>query len=500
MTGIVYLVGAGPGDPGLLTMRGAELLGRAQVLVYDYLAAPAILAMVPSSCRLVYVGKQSGCHAKPQLDINQLLVDEARAGQVVVRLKGGDPYIFGRGGEEAQELFRAGIPFEEVPGISSTVAAAAYAGIPLTHRDFNSQVALVTGHERPDKTGSAHDWSALARMGTVVSVMGVKNLAHICSSLISAGRSSDTPAALIQWGTTCRQKTIVGTLADLPEKGADMGPPALLVIGGVVGLRDELNWFESRALFGRRILVTRSRKQASRLTSALAELGAEVWERPTIDFEPLDNSQELENTLVQLPTCQWLVFTSPNGAEIFLNNLLASGRDVRALGNLKIAVVGPAAATAMRPFGLVADLIPEEYVAESLLKALVAQGMAGQKVVLARAQEGRDIFPQGLLEAGAELIDLPLYRTFNPKWSEPLPGMPDLVTFTSSSTATGLAALIAPEDRKNYPAASIGPVTSRTARELGFEVVTEATEFTIAGLVQAVADYFNKMKNMQGEL
>ena len=494
MTGIVYLVGAGPGDPGLLTMRAADLLGRAQVLVYDYLAAPAILGLVPSSCRRIYVGKKSGCHAKPQLDINQLLVDEARAGQVVVRLKGGDPYIFGRGGEEAQELFRAGIPFEEVPGISSTVAAAAYAGIPLTHRDFNSQVALVTGHERPDKTGSAHDWSALASMGTVVSVMGVKNLAHICSSLISAGRSSDTPAALIQWGTTCRQKTIVATLADLPEKGADMGPPALLVIGGVVGLRDELNWFENRALFGQRILVTRSRKQASRLTSALAELGAEVWERPTIDFEPLDNPQEMEKVLASLPSCHWLVFTSPNGAEIFMQNLLASGRDVRALGSLKIAVVGPAAATALRPFGLIADLVPKEYVAESLLEALVAQGISGQKIVLARAQEGRDIIPQGLLEAGAELIDLPLYKTFNPPWDEELPGVPDLVTFTSSSTATGLAALIAPEDRKNYPAASIGPVTSRTARELGFDVVAEATKFTIDGLVQAVADYFKTNK------
>lgn len=490
MKGIVYLVGAGPGDPGLLTVRAAELISRAQVLVYDYLAAPSIMGLTSPECRLIYVGKQSGNHAKPQPSINQLLVEEALAGNIVVRLKGGDPYIFGRGGEEAQELYRAGVPFEEVPGISSTVAAAAYAGIPLTHRDFNSQVALITGHERPGKNDSAHDWAALAKMGTIVSVMGVKNLDTICQNLMEAGRPSSTPAALIQWGTTNRQKTITGTLSDLPVKAAHIGPPALLVIGEVVSLRPELNWFETRPLFGHKILVTRSREQASRLTNALAELGAEVWERPTIAFIPTTNIQSLKDVYPKLNEYHWLVFTSANGAEICLKTLFENGYDARALGGVKIAAIGPGTAQALLPFGLVPDLIPQEYVAESLLEALLAQGMAKQMVLLARAKEGRDVLPEGLTAAGATVTDLAVYETIQPQWGEDLPGKPDMVTFTSSSTAKGLATIIVADKRKDFPAASIGPITTRTARDLGFEVVVEAKQATITGLVQAVSDYF----------
>lgn len=489
MNGIVYLVGAGPGDPGLLTLRGAQLIGRAEVLVYDYLASPKILDLAPKSCRRIYVGKMSGNHAKTQDEINEILIDEARAGRVVVRLKGGDPYVFGRGGEEAQELHRAGLAFEVVPGISSTVAAAAYAGIPLTHRDFSSQAALVTGHERPDKKESAHDWAALAGMGSISMVMGVRNLDHICLSLVRAGKPADTPAALIQWGTTNRQRTITGTLADLARKAveAQIGPPALFVAGGVVGLRDELNWFEKRPLFGRRILVTRSREQASRLTEALEEMGAEVWERPTIAIEPLADKMYLQTALDSLPACDWLVFTSPNGAGIFLENLFDSGRDARALAGVKIAVIGPGTAEALRPFGLKADLMPKDYVAEALLEELKAQNIAGRKIILARASEGRDVLPRGLAEAGAEVADLAVYKTVNPLWSEPLPGTPDLVTFTSSSTASGLAALVPPEERKNYRAASIGPITTATARELGFPVAVEAEKATVDSLAAAVA-------------
>jgi len=495
MNGIVYLVGAGPGAPGLLTLRGAELIRRAEVLVYDYLAAPEILNLAPESCRRIYVGKMAGNHAKTQDEINQILVDEAKAGRVVVRLKGGDPYIFGRGGEEAQELVQAGIVFEVVPGISSTVGAAAYAGIPLTHRDFNSQVALITGHEKPDKPESAHNWKALAQMGTISMVMGVRNLDHVCRALIEAGKPADTPAALIQWGTTTRQRALSGTLADLAAKAEaeNMGPPSLFVAGGVVSLREQLNWFESRPLFGKKILVTRSREQASRLSSALAELGAEVWERPTIAIQPTDDPMYFQTALKDLPTYQWLVLTSPNGANLFLKALLDNGQDARALAGLKIAVVGPGTAEALKPFGLKADLMPEkQYVAESLLETLKAAGVGGSKILLARAQEGRDILPRGLIEAGAELTDLAVYKTVKAVWPEPLPGQPDLVTFTSSSTAAGLAEIIPLEERKNYSAASIGPVTTKTAKELGFQVVIEAEKYTIDDLVMAVAHFLAK--------
>ena len=491
--GIVYLVGAGPGAPGLLTLRGAELLKRAEVLVYDYLAAPEIMRLVPDGCRRIYVGKQSGNHAKSQDEINRILVEEAAAGQVVVRLKGGDPYIFGRGGEEAQELFKAGIVFEVVPGISSTVGAAAYAGIPLTHRDFNSQVAIITGHEKPDKSESAHDWAALAKMGTISMVMGVRNLAHVCDKLMEAGRPADSPAALIQWGATSRQRTLVGILADIAAKAEaeNLGPPSLFVSGGVVALREQLNWFERRPLFGRKLLVTRSRSQASRLSEALGELGAEVWERPTIDIEPVDDPIYFQTAFARLSDYQWLLFTSPNGVEIFMKRLWEDGRDARSLSGLKIAVVGPGTAEALKNFSLKADLMPKvKFVGEGLLEAVVEAGVRGQKVLLARAQEGRDVLPRGLIEAGAELTDLAVYKTVNPVWAEPLPGRPDLVTFTSSSTVTGLAAMVPLEERKNYPAASIGPITTETAKELGFEVKVEAKKSTIDGLVLAVAEYF----------
>lgn len=491
--GIVYLVGAGPGDPGLLTIRGAELLKRAGVLVYDYLAAPEVMKFVPESCRRIYVGKQSGNHARSQDEINRILVEEALAGHVVVRLKGGDPYIFGRGGEEAQELNKAGIAFEVVPGISSTVGAAAYAGIPLTHRDYNSQVAIITGHEKPDKSESAHDWAALAKMGTISMVMGVRNLAGTCEKLIEAGRPAASPAALIQWGTTSRQRTVTGTLSDIDKKAEaeNMGPPCLFVSGGVVELRQQLNWFERRPLFGRRILVTRSRSQASRLSQALNELGAEVWERPAIDIEPLDDPLYFETVFSRLNDYQWLLFTSPNGVEIFMRRLLEGGRDARALGGLKIAVLGPGTAEALKAFSLNADLMPKEkFVGEGLLEAVASAGVKGRKVLLARAQGGRDVLPRGLVEAGAELTDLAVYKTVNPVWSEALPGTPDMVTFTSSSTVTGLAAMVPPGERKKYPAASIGPITTNTARELGFEVLVEAKKPTVDGLAMAVAEHF----------
>jgi uroporphyrinogen III methyltransferase/synthase len=494
MNGVVYLVGAGPGSLGLLTLRGAELLRRAERLVYDYLAGPEILNLAPADCQLIYVGKQSGCHALPQDEINRLLIREAGAGFRVVRLKGGDPYIFGRGGEEAQELARAGVPFEVVPGVSSTIAAAACAGIPLTHRDFSSQALLMTGHERPDRAASANNWAAAAAMGTLAIVMGVAGLTQIRQSLLDAGKAGETPVAIIQWGTTNRQRTLVGTLNDISQKAAteNIAPPALLVVGEVVNLRRELNWFETRPLFGRRLLVTRSRERASRLSAALTELGAEVWERPTIATEAVANASTMENIFKTLSDRHGLVFTSPGGADFFLKALFDSGRDARALANLKIAVIGSGTAEALAPFGLKPDLSAEKSVAEGLLESLKQTGVKGQKIILARASEARDILPRGLAEAGAEVEDLPVYRTVNPPWSDPLPDTPDLVTLTSSSTAAGLAAIVPPEERRNFKAASIGPITSQTARKLGFQVVAEAKRADLESLIAAVREYFAK--------
>jgi len=490
MTGTVYLVGAGPGDPGLLTLKAAELIKTADVLIYDYLAAPEILKLAPADCRLIYVGKKAGCHALPQEEINRLLIREARSDGRVVRLKGGDPYVFGRGGEEALVLARAGLTFQVVPGISSTIAAAAYAGIPLTHRDLSSQAALITGHERPDKTDSSHDWAALAKMGTLVMVMGVAGLDFSCQALIRAGRAEDTPAALIQWGTTRRQRTVTADLTDLPARAreAGLGAPALLVVGEVVRLRQELNWFEKLPLFGRRLLVTRSRERVGRLASLLSELGAEVWERPTIATTVLTQKESFHDPAGY----DWLIFTSPTGAEFFLRGLMDSGRDVRALGSVRIAVIGPGTAEALTPFGLRADLMPAEHVAEGLLAALVSTGLAGRRVLLARARTGRDILPEGLAKAGAQVRDLPLYVTFYPDWADPLPDRPDLTTFTSSSTVEGLAAKVPETERALFPAASIGPVTTRTARSLGFPVAVEAESSTIPGLVEAVTRYFRR--------
>ncbi len=424
MSGIAYLVGAGPGAPDLLTLKAAKILKRAEVLVYDYLAAPEILNLAPKNCRRIYVGKMSGNHAKSQEEINGILIEEARAGRVVVRLKGGDPYIFGRGGEEALELHRAGLRFEVVPGISSAAAAAAYAGIPLTHRDFNTEVVIATGHERPDKAESARDWRALAKMGVISMVMGVKNLGSICASLIAAGRSPGDPAALIQWGTTPRQRSVTAPLSELAKaaEAAKIQAPALFVCGRVVKLSPELNWFERLPLFGRRILVARSREQISRLSELLRDLGAEVWEKPTIAINPILDAETLEKILAE--SFHWLVFTSPNGARLFLEKLFESGRDARAVAGAKIAAVGPATAEALAPFGLRADLVPEKYVAESLLAALKRENLAGRKILLARAEEGRDLLPEGLRAAGVEVRELAVYRTVNPVWDEPLPARP----------------------------------------------------------------------------
>ena len=500
--GKVYLVGAGPGDPGLITVKGARCLAEAEVVVYDFLANPALLAHASPQAEMIYVGKKGSDHTLAQEDINQLIVDLARSGKRVVRLKGGDPYIFGRGGEEAEDLADAGLPFEVVPGVTSAIAAPAYAGIPLTHRSFTSNVGFITGHEDPTKPESALDWEKLATgLGTLVFLMGVKNLPSITSNLIRAGRESSTPAALIRWGTTVRQTTLVGTLENIADLARERGlkPPAILVVGGVVGLREKLNWFERLPLFGRRIMVTRTRAQASRLTRFLTELGAGVIECPTIQPAPPEDWGPVDEALGRLPDFDWLVLTSPNGVDYFRERLLSHGLDARSLAGLKVAAIGPATVEKLQGLGIKADLMPDEYVAEGLVKALTAQGVSGANILLARAAEARDVLPRELAAAGARVTEAALYQTLTPEdltveAKEALAqGQVDLCTFTSSSTVTNLMELLGDRGqdfRRQVPAACIGPITGDTARKAGLNVAAEASVYTVPGLVDAVLGYF----------
>ena len=503
MKGKVYLVGAGPGDPGLITVKAVDLLAGADVVVYDFLANPALLAHASPDAEMIYVGKKGGDHTLAQEQINKLIVELALAGKNVVRLKGGDPFIFGRGGEEAEDLYDAGVPFEVVPGVSSVVAAPAYAGIPLTHRNYTANVGFVTGHEDPTKPESSLHWDKLSTaLGTLVFVMGVKNLPNITANLIKNGRPPETPAALVRWGTTPEQETLVGTVGDIADLAREkkMKPPAVLVVGGVVELREKLNWFEKNPLFGKTIMVTRTRAQASRLTKGLTRLGARVIECPTISLEPPDDWAPLDKALTDLASFDWLVLTSPNGVDAFFKRLREKGMDARALAPLKIAAIGPATAEKLEANGLMADLLPEKFVAEGLIESLVGQGVKGRRILIARALEARDVLPRELEAAGAEVVVTPVYKNTPPKdlteeAKEALAqGAVDLVTLTSSSTATNLAALLGDgfaAFRDKVKAASIGPITTRTAREVGFDVAFEAAEYTINGLIKAVSDHFS---------
>lgn len=502
MSGRVYLVGAGPGDPGLVTVKAAACLKRADAVVYDFLANPVLLAHVGPETELIYVGKSGSNHTMSQSDINRLIVKLAGEGKTVVRLKGGDPYIFGRGGEEAEELAEAGLDFEVVPGVTSAVAAPAYAGIPLTHRDFTSTVGFVTGHEDPGKDESALNWDHLAgAFGTLVFLMGVKNLPTISARLIAAGRPGDTPAALVRWGTTPDQRTLVATLADIADRAAEQGfrAPAVLVIGGVVSLRDKLNWFERLPLFGRTIMVTRTRPQASRLTARLTERGARVIECPTIEIHPPSSWQPVDRALTDLERFDWVVLTSPNGVDFFFRRLWELGLDARALGGVRLAAIGPATADKLEANGLRVDLLPQKFVAEGLVEAMTEAGVGGANILLARAAEARKVLPVELTAAGAQVTEVALYQTLPPQGLTPPArdaldrGEVHLVTFTSSSTAENLAQVLG-DDLASFidavPGASIGPITSQTARGLGFNLAAEASTYTIDGLVDAVVEYF----------
>jgi uroporphyrinogen III methyltransferase/synthase len=483
----VYLVGAGPGDPGLLTLRGAELLRRAEVVVYDRLASPTLLALVPEGAELVTAGKAPGQVDLTQEQINAVLVEKGATGCTVVRLKGGDPFVFGRGGEEAEALAAAGIPFEVVPGITSSIGAPAYAGIPVTHRGVSTHFTVVTGHEDPAKDRTDVDWAALAKMGgTLVVLMGARRIGEIAQRLIDGGRPASTPVAAVRNGTRSDQHTLRTTLGEVADAG--IKSPSAIVVGEVAAL--DLSWFESRPLFGKSVVVTRAREQASELRTRLEELGAEVLELPSIAIEWVDV------TVPDLSGYEWLVFTSPNGVKAFFDRgLTPSGRDTRALAGVQVAAIGPGTARTLARHGIAADLVPERFVAESLLEAFPVPSATSAKLLLARAEQARDVLPAGLGERGYAVEVLPVYRTVtavpDPALVERVrAGAVDALTFTSSSTVTNLLNLLGGLPDPQPLCVSIGPVTSATAADRGLRVDAEAEQHTIDGLIATLLSRF----------
>ncbi|NQU42501.1 uroporphyrinogen-III C-methyltransferase [bacterium] len=505
--GKVYLVGAGPGDVGLITVRGLECLKRAGVVVYDYLANERLLDACPEDCEKIYVGKKAGAHSLKQEEINQLLVDLCLRGGVVVRLKGGDPFVFGRGGEECLALREAGCAFEIVPGVTAGVAAPAYAGIPVTHRGLAAAVTFITGHEDPEKEESDLDWATVAKMpGTLVLYMGIGNLEKIAARLIENGRPASTPVALVRWGTWPRQESLTGVLSDIAAKAKAVGlkPPAITLVGEVAGLRESLNWFESRPLFGKRIVVTRSRSQASALSAQLEELGAEVIEFPVIRTAPPEDAAPLENAVLELGKYDWLVFTSVNGVDAFFGALRGQDQDSRALGNARLCAIGPATAERLEGQGLIADLVPPKYVAESVAEAFAERvELEGARILLPRADIARSFLPEALGKLGAQVDEVIAYRTVleTPEGIDEIRvdlvgGRIDVVTFTSSSTVRNFAELVGRETLEELPErmclASIGPQTSETLRQITAHSVVESDVYTIPGLVRRLLDWFTE--------
>jgi len=508
LSGKVYLVGAGPGDPGLITVKGLECISMADVIIYDYLASPFLLKHASNNTEVIYVGKKGGDHTLSQEKINTLIVEKAKAGATVTRLKGGDPFIFGRGGEEVQVLVENKIEFEIVPGVTSAIAAPAYAGIPLTHRKFTSTLAFITGHEDPDKTESNIDWASISKgtgskgIGTLVFLMGIKNLPNITQKLIKNGRSPKTPVALVRWGTTPRQVTVTGTLDTIVHQANEVGmkAPAVIIVGDVVSLRQTMKWFENRPLMGKKIVVTRAREQASDLTRLLSDLGAECLECPTIEIHPPDDLKPIDMAIKNLSSYDWLIFTSVNGVKFFFERLFAKGMDVRALHNLQTASIGPATAKKLLGFGLNSDIIPETYRAESIVEAFGKKEISGKKILLPRAKEARPILPVELGKMGAVVDEVTAYCTKKVPVSANLllkklqEKKIDLITFTSSSTVKNFRELLPSENLKTLMSgvtiASIGPITEETAKKSGFDVHIVAKAFTIKGLCEVICEYY----------
>ena len=486
----VYLVGAGPGDPELITCKGRDVLARADVVFHDHLANEALLRLAPAQAELIYVGKKKSEHAFSQEEICRMMIERVRRGLSVVRLKGGDPFIFGRGGEEAEALADAGIPFEVVPGITSPLGIAAYSGVPLTHRAHTSVVTFVTGHEV-----ASIDWDKVGQSETLVIFMGLTTFEQIAREIMARGRSPETPAIAVRWGTRPDQETVTGTLATLPRQIQQHGlkPPATIIVGEVVRLREKLNWFERLPLFGQRIVVTRSREQADALGAKLHALGADVIEIPTIEIVPASDYAPLERAITELPSYDWLIFTSVNGVRFFLERLDSSQQDLRAL-RARICAIGDATKQALEALHLKVDVMGEEFVAESLVEALSKFDLAGKRVLLPRAAVARDVLPRALRERGACVDVVEAYRTIVPESAvqqakDIFSGTrkPDWITFTSSSTVQNFVQAAGAKALEGVKVASIGPVTTATAKKLGVAVTIEANPYTTDGLVTGIA-------------
>ena len=498
--GLVYLVGAGPGDPGLLTLRGRDCIAEADVIIHDYLVDPRVLRFARPDAEIVPSGKRGDAahRDRQQQEINARMIAAARDGKVVVRLKGGDPFVFGRGSEEAQALVEAGIAYEVVPGISSAVAVPAYAGIPLTERGLNSSFTVVTGHEAPG-TSRPIDWTALARVDTIVVLMGLKQLRGVLVRLQAAGKSPETPAACIRSGTRPDQRTVVGCVADLADRVEQAGfePPAIVVVGEAVRRREALAWYERRPLFGRRIVVTRAMEDALSFSERLERLGAEAVIAPTIEFRDPEAAQPLDAALAALDTFDWIVFTSAHGVDVFFARLAERAGDVRDLWRARLAAIGPATAAALEQRGMRVEIVPADFRAEALADALRPR-VVGHRVLLPRAAGARDVLPRALADVGAEVTDVASYRAVSsgelpPRVTRLLEsGKVDAVTFTSSSTVRNFHALLGGDASRigRASVACIGPVSAETARDLGFRVDVEAREYTIEGLAAALVDYF----------
>ena len=502
-TGKVYLVGAGPGDPSLISVKGLECLRQVDVIIYDRLLDERLLDLARPEAERLYVGKVAGEHTREQGEINQLLVNKARAGKTIVRLKGGDPFILGRGGEEAEALEHNYIPFEVVPGVSSAVAVPAYAGIPLTHRGVASSFAVITGHEDPSKASSSIAWEKLATgVDTLVILMGMQNLPKIVAKLLEHGRPPNTPMAVIKEGTRPEQKTIVGSLVDIVAKVKEQHftAPVVIVVGEVVRLREKLRWFNNRPLFGKRILVTRARHQAGVLSKLLSESGAQPIELPGIGIRAIPNSSELDQAISNLEHYQWIVFTSTNGVNALFQRLYGHNLDTRALNGLKIGAIGPATAKVLATRGIIPDYLPDVYTSQGFITGLSSWDVAGQRFLLPRADIADRGLTEGIVQLGAKVHEVVVYRSVPALGAASqakqmlLSGEIDVITFTSSSTVSNLVAALGEERPviNSAKVACIGPKTAGTAARDGLRVDIVASEHTIPGLVTAIEQYFRK--------
>lgn len=500
--GQVVLVGAGPGDEGLLTLKGREWLERADVIVYDHLVNGNMMRWTGENAETIYAGKKAGHASLEQDEINSLLISKAREGNTVVRLKGGDPFIFGRGGEEAMALKKAGIPFSVVPGVTSPIGVAAYAGIPLTHRDISSTVTIITGSNEKNQQDIHIDWEKIAsRSGTLVFLMGARKLPIICEKLTRFGKDPETPIAVIQWGTTARQKTWTGTLKTIVDIATreNIAPPALTIIGEVVNVRPFMEWYETLPLFGKAVVITRAENQADSMIHQLQEKGAEPVSFPVIQTLPPPDESPLDQALTRLPQYDGLIFTSANGVKFFMQRLKETGQDIRELKGVRIYTIGPKTEKAVRAFGMQVDCVPENFVAESLIESLGQENVQGKRFLIPRALVAREILPDQLRAMGATVDVVPAYQTLPPKRKNQdlahrlQDGVIDVITFTSSSTVTNFLDQIGPELRPHLDRvtiACIGPITANTAQENGLKVTIVPKQYTVDALVTAIADHY----------